>query len=292
MAAGGLIDWSTPWLQGLPRIAVEGPVHEALNRAGAAPVRFVPQSALPPGTAYEQFIHATGTVPTRDNLHDFFNGLVWLRFPHAKLRLNQLQAQAIAADGVQAVRGPLRDALTVFDENGAVLQAPDALWDALRARDWQRLFIHLRPLWREARLMLFGHALLEKLVSPRKPMVTTVSRSCRSRILLVAWRRRATGSSSRGMPMPSSSTEIRRTPPASRRSVTWVAPASSALSTSSRTTEAGRSTTSPAAIWLMSSSGRSWMRRRAGVLSEEVIAGDSMQCRPGCPPRRPYRRPG
>ena len=46
----------------------------------------------------------------------------------------------------------------------------------------------------------------------------------------------------------SSSTTIARTPPAARRTVTCVAPASSALSTSSRTTDAGRSTTSPAAI--------------------------------------------
>ena len=176
------IDWSKPWVQPIRRWGahVEAgwrsglPVADALNHAWELPIRFVPQSALPQGTAYEQFIHTTGTVPTRDNLHDFFNGLVWLRFPLTKRRLNQLQAQAIAADGVQAVRGPLRDALTVFDENGAVLQAPEALWDALRARDWQRLFIDLRPLWGQARLVLFGHALLEKLVSPRKPMVAHV----------------------------------------------------------------------------------------------------------------------
>ena len=174
MAAGGVIDWSAPWLQGLPRVDVAGPVHEALTRAGPAPVRFAPQDALPEGMAYEQFIHTTGTVPTRDNLHDLFNGLIWLRFPHTKLRLNQLQAQAIAQDGVQATRGPLRDALTVFDENGAVLQAPEALWAALRVRDWQRLFIDLRPQWAKARLVLFGHALLEKLASPRKPMVAHV----------------------------------------------------------------------------------------------------------------------
>src|ERR1700741_4446896 len=43
----------------------------------------------------------------------------------------------------------------------------------------------------------------------------------------------------------------------------FFAPASSALSTSSRTTEAGRSTTSPAAIWLISSSGSSRMTRGA-----------------------------
>ena len=55
-------------------------------------MRFVPQSFLPAGQAYEQFIFETGTVPTRDNLHDFFNGLCWLRFPKTKQKLNQLQA--------------------------------------------------------------------------------------------------------------------------------------------------------------------------------------------------------
>ena len=176
------VDWGAPWLSAVRDLGVRvqrevfdgKPVAEALNVFSTASFRFAPQSDLPEGTAYEQHIWDTRRVPTRDNLHDFFNGLVWLRFPLTKRRLNQLQAQAIAADGVQAVRGPLRDALTVFDENGAVLQAPEALWDALRARDWQRLFIDLRPLWGQARLVLFGHALLEKLVSPRKPMVAHV----------------------------------------------------------------------------------------------------------------------
>ena len=176
------IDWHAPWLVPLravgqavqQRVLVGCLVADALNSVGACPVGFVRQAELPPGQAYEQYIFDTRRVPTRDNLHDFFNGLVWLQFPHTKRRLNQLQAQAIAADGVQAVRGPLRDALTVFDENGAVLSAPPALWAALRARDWQALFVDLRPLWREARLVLFGHALLEKLVSPRKPMVAHV----------------------------------------------------------------------------------------------------------------------
>ena len=174
------IDWSQPWFADLAHAAVQAawPITDVaalLNARRLAPVRFVPQSALPPGQAYEQFIFDTGTVPTRDNLHDLFNGLCWMQFPLTKTRLNQLQAEQLAAaGGVQSLRGAVRDALTVFDENAAFLQAPPALWDALLARDWHRLFVTLRPMWAEARLTLFGHALLEKLVSPRKPITAHV----------------------------------------------------------------------------------------------------------------------
>ena len=110
----------------------------------------------------------------REGLHDFFNGLVWHQFPRTKGRLNQLQAQHIAAHGVGPVRGPLRDALTLFDENGALLRAPAPLWEALLAKRWQALFVDLRPLWAQAQLLLFGHALLEKLVEPRKAITAHV----------------------------------------------------------------------------------------------------------------------
>ena len=176
------IDWDAPWLEPWSvrgralagRLCDGVPVCQALNADAAAPVRFVSQALLPPGMAYEQFIFDTGQVPTRENLHDFFNGLVWLHLPQAKRRMNQLQAQAIAAQGVGAVRGPLRDALTLFDENGALLDAPAPLWQALHARDWQRLFVDLRPLWVQARLLLVGHALMEKLVFPRKGITAHV----------------------------------------------------------------------------------------------------------------------
>ncbi|MEN9538784.1 MAG: hypothetical protein RLZZ126_1019 [Pseudomonadota bacterium] len=124
-----------------------------------------------PGEAYEAFIHRTGQVPVRDNLHDLFNGLVWLKFPQTKAHFNRLHVQEIARQGGMSPRGPVRDALTVFDENGALLQCPDALWQALVAKDWQRLFVTKRGLWQQARLVVFGHALLEKLQSPRKSMV-------------------------------------------------------------------------------------------------------------------------
>jgi len=168
------VDWDAPWLapyaaQGRTVAAEVSPsVAAALNARGPTPVQFVAQSELPAGEAYEQFIFRTRRCPTRDNLHDFFNGLVWLAFPESKRRLNELQAAEIARTGIGATRGPLRDALTLFDENGAVLDAPPALWEALVTRDWHALFVTRRALWSEARLLVFGHALLEKLVAPRK----------------------------------------------------------------------------------------------------------------------------
>ena len=61
-----------------------------------------------------------------------------------------------------------------FDENGALLSAPARLADALRRRDWQRLFVGERDAWRDAELTLFGHALLDKLTVPRKPITAHV----------------------------------------------------------------------------------------------------------------------
>jgi hypothetical protein len=193
------VDWQQPWLAPWhgeaasieAQLASGASVADVLNilhqppASSAGPVRFmprsmprfVPQSALPAGQAYEQFIFDTRQVPTRDNLHDLFNGLCWLRFPETKRRLNALQAAQIAQAGVQPLRGAVRDALTVFDENAALLSAPQLLWEALQARQWQRLFVELRPLWGQARLVLFGHALLEKLAHPRKPITAHVYRA-------------------------------------------------------------------------------------------------------------------
>lgn len=170
------IDWAAPWLAewralGEPiaqRIAAGTPQPEALSEAGHAPVRFVPQSALPEGLAYEAFIGETGQVPTREGLHDFFNALCWMHFPQAKRQLNRLQSQAIARDGVQAVRGPVRDACTLFDENAVLIQAPDPVWQALAAHRWHEALVRQRPLWSQVRVAVFGHATLEKLVRPYK----------------------------------------------------------------------------------------------------------------------------
>ena len=178
------LEWARPWYapwrdpgaQLEARIRAGALPHDALAAAGPGPVRFVAADALPAGAAYEDFIFTTGQVPTRPGLHDFFNGLVWLRFPRTKAALNRLQAAEIARHGITARRGPVRDAITVFDENGALLQAPELLGQALLAREWRRLFVELRPLWSEARLLVFGHALLEQLAQPRKGLTAHVWR--------------------------------------------------------------------------------------------------------------------
>jgi hypothetical protein len=182
------IDWSRPWYDTVR------PAYEALavgddgfaaafNRNAAAlalrnhrdlPITFVAQESLPEGTAYEEFISATGRVPTRDNLHDFFNGLVWQTFPLTKRALNALQAAQIAAAGVGKSRGPARDAATIFDENAALLVVRASnqgreLVDELRAHCWEAALFEKRAMFgADAQLWLFGHALMEKLVAPRK----------------------------------------------------------------------------------------------------------------------------
>lgn len=175
------LPWFAPWREaGEPvaaGLAAGLPLHEALNAAPAAPVRFVPQEQLPTGTPYERYIFESGLCPARAGWHDFFNGICWRGMPRSKRQLNRLQATEIEANGVGAVRGAVRDAITVFDENGALLQAPAPIWDALLAREWRRVFVDLRPRWREARLLVFGHALLEKLLSPRKDLTAHVWRA-------------------------------------------------------------------------------------------------------------------
>ncbi len=182
------IDWTRRWYDtvrpafasldvdalGLTGALNAGAAALALVNGRGQPIRFVPQAELPEGRAYEEYIGATGCVPTRENLHDFFNGLVWLTFPRIKLQLNALQAAQIALAGVGKSRGAARDGATIFDENSALLivrkgAAGEALVAALRSHAWSEALLARRSAFGpDAQLWLFGHALMEKLVSPRK----------------------------------------------------------------------------------------------------------------------------
>lgn len=160
------------WEACLARLDALATARGLCNRNGQ-PLRFVDAGAagdLP----YEAHIWATGEVPTRlgeaGGWHDLFNALVWLGFPRIKARLNELQAAAIASEGVGGRRGPLRDAATLFDENAVLLfTQDDALVAALRGFDWNALFVQGRERFAErARVLVFGHALLDKLRAPYK----------------------------------------------------------------------------------------------------------------------------
>ena len=151
----------------------------ALNNQ-AQTLRFVSQDALPEGEVYESFIGATGNIPTRDNLHDLFNGSIWLTFPKTKALLNYYHMLEIAEQGIGASRGRVRDTITVFDENGAILVTADTgIGEALIDFDWQESLVTPREQWdkpvqlnseSQATVYIFGHALLEKLLQPRKAL--------------------------------------------------------------------------------------------------------------------------
>src|SRR5262245_48394603 len=120
--------WWAPHTQTIRKVieaSERQPVADALNAAASrdVSVRFVQQSQMPAAEPYEAYIHRTRCVPTRDNAHDLFNGVMWLGYPRTKRCLNELQAQELERFGSRATRGALRDALTVFDENAAILWA-------------------------------------------------------------------------------------------------------------------------------------------------------------------------
>ncbi len=151
----------------------------ALNNQ-AKTLQFVSQEALPEGEAYESFIGTTGNIPTRDNLHDLFNGSIWLTFPKTKALLNYYHMLEIEQQGIGSSRGRVRDTITVFDENGAILvTAESSIGEALINFDWQGSLVAPRDKWdkskqsnnqSQAAVYIFGHALLEKLLQPRKAL--------------------------------------------------------------------------------------------------------------------------
>ncbi|MDH4394674.1 MAG: DUF3025 domain-containing protein [Limnobacter sp.] len=123
---------------------------------------------------YERHV-AGGGIPTRDQFHDWFNGLVWLTYPRTKLAINHLHVNDGFTEHFKQ-RSPLRDAITLWDESGAVLLTSDpSLESALREHDWQHVFIGLRAQWGENILpFCFGHGLLDAMRNPHKGLCAKV----------------------------------------------------------------------------------------------------------------------
>ena len=183
------IDWQRPWLEPLREtgemltrsddwVAAANAMASArgLYNPAGLPIVFVPQQDLPAGTPYEAHIAATGHVPTRDNLHDFFNALIWLHFPQTKCELNGLHRKAAAQPVQPGTRGSQRDAATLFDENSAIFVSTEVgTLNALQRRDWKGVLLKPPADFHDScQVVLFGHALLEKLVSPYKSITAHV----------------------------------------------------------------------------------------------------------------------
>lgn len=154
------------------------PAVERLNDLlpDAATVRFVRQDRdlLADGLHYEERIARHGRIATRpDNWHDLFNALVWIRYGALKRALNARQMVEIERMGPRERSRP-QCALTHFDEAGIVVSLRDeAMLQAWDAHDWHALFWTHRAAWvdGEARVEIFGHALLEHALTPDKLLV-------------------------------------------------------------------------------------------------------------------------
>ncbi len=117
---------------------------------------------------YESSIIEDHEIPMRErNLHDYFNSLVWLRFPLAKMALHE-RAYRSYVDAPPALTGNLRndltDALTRFDEGGlAYFLNPDedaaTVRELFRSLDTPQKLSYGRD--RLAQFEVFGHGLME-----------------------------------------------------------------------------------------------------------------------------------
>lgn len=180
--------WTQPWwddyrslLNRFDEPAVPAP--EQLNQllppgavsGGNRPLSFVPARSIP-GVDYERHIFETGEVSTReDNRHDLFNALAWCSLPKLKASMNALH-HAHLGEQHGGSRGPQRDALTLLDESGAIVISRErALLEALAARDWEQAFVRLHEAWAaDTRVVICGHALLEKLLTPYQAITAHV----------------------------------------------------------------------------------------------------------------------
>ncbi|MGB1110346.1 MAG: DUF3025 domain-containing protein [Gammaproteobacteria bacterium] len=148
-----------------------------LFEAAELPVRPVPQDGKPGefSSHYEPRIYLKGELQTRTgNWHDFFNALVWLKFPLAKQELNRLHYEAASARAAGTNRSRIENDLTRFDECGAVLVSADPdLLELVREHRWKDLFVTERSRFQaNVRCFVFGHASFEKALTPYVGMTT------------------------------------------------------------------------------------------------------------------------
>jgi DUF3025 family protein len=163
------------------------PPREALQELIAArgvqnglgiPLRLVAPATIA-GVSFEERVYREGELEVRHgDWHDLFNVLAWAVYPRAKAAVNERHISArreerentgrLESAGRGANRGRTRDALTLFDESGAIVLSNDReLIEDLRAFRWKRLFWSRRDrVLSSMRFYIFGHALFDKALSP------------------------------------------------------------------------------------------------------------------------------
>ncbi|MDX8398907.1 MAG: DUF3025 domain-containing protein [Gallionellaceae bacterium] len=136
-------------------------------------LRFVEQGLgkLAFESQYEPRCYLSGEVQTRENnLHDLFNALVWLNFPHSKAAINvrHYQALTVPSEPLASQRGRVRDMATLFDESGVIVACADShLSQLLCDFKWKELFCAQRDkVISQMGFYIFGHGLYEKAMQP------------------------------------------------------------------------------------------------------------------------------
>lgn len=133
-------------------------------------------------TLYQPRIFLKGEVSTRtDNWHDFFNAMVWLSFPKIKAYINRRHffIYDAEADFPWTKNNPTRnreqDALTIFDEGGAVAVVSDEKYIFLyrnlnsdERKKWMREHINTH-----IKVFIFGHAVYEVLLQGHKDILAS-----------------------------------------------------------------------------------------------------------------------
>lgn len=124
---------------------------------------------------YESRIYLKGELQTRlENWHDYFNAMCWLQFPKIKSSLNALHFESSKTRKTGTNRTPLENAITLFDECGAIIVSDDeSLLDLIRNHEWKELFWNNKAAFgKRIQCYVFGHAMHEKALTPYIGMTT------------------------------------------------------------------------------------------------------------------------
>ena len=148
--------------------------HPGISSQSGAALRFVSQAEKPAciNDEYEVRISKSGDIQTRlENWHDFFQVMTWCTFPETKKLINHLHSDAMVNRRMNSnnkQRSPVENALTLFDECGAIIvTGNNYLTELIKNHRWKELFLTNRDAFsNQIKAFIFGHALYEKALAP------------------------------------------------------------------------------------------------------------------------------